>query len=86
MESNIYTGTLNTQNNAANIMSNAAIARGNQKLGITSQAMQLQNAKEVANQEYITGLTTSFMDSTATLAGAYMASKNSGNLYTGKKS
>jgi hypothetical protein len=85
MEGSIYSGTLNTQNNAADIMSNAAVVRGNQKLGITSQAMQLQNSQDVANTEFLTGMTTSLMDSTATLAGAYMASKNGGNLYTGKK-
>jgi hypothetical protein len=86
MEGSIYSGTLNTQNNAADIMSNAAVVRGNQKLGITSQAMQLQNSQDVANTEFLTGMTTSLMDSTATLAGAYMASRNGGNLYTGKKS
>lgn len=75
MEQNIYTGTLSTESNAANLMSNAAIARGNTKVGMASQGMQLANSSYVADRESSAAMTSSLMDSTASIFGAYYGSR-----------
>jgi hypothetical protein len=76
MEGNIYNGSIQTYNNAATLTSNAISAWGNQRLGITSQAWQNQQAQQAASQNNAAALAGSAMSSTATLAGAYMGSRN----------
>lgn len=86
MEQNIYSGTLTSESNAANLMSNAAIARGNQKIGMAAQGMALENANYVANTEATAALGSSLLDSTSSLFGAWYArngNSTGSNIYTG---
>jgi len=71
MEGNIYQGTLQTSNQAGTMMQNAAIARGNQKLGAQSQYAQNIQADYAANKEAQAAFNASLLDTGSTLLGAY---------------
>jgi hypothetical protein len=80
MESNIYTGSMNTYNNVATLGADMWKTWGNQRLGIASQGMSNDQARQAQAAENGAALTRAGIESGTTIAGAYFASqKGQGN-------
>ncbi len=73
MEGSIYSGAVNTYNNAANLGVSAAATWGNQRLGIQATQAQAANAANIAAAENSTALTVAGLNSISSMAGAYYA-------------
>lgn len=74
MEGNIYSGSLNTYNNIANLGADMWKTWGNQRLGVVSQGMANDQARGAQASANSAALTRAGIESATTLAGAYYQS------------
>lgn len=74
MEGNIYSGSVNTYNNIANLGSRMWETWGNQRLGITSQGWANQQANAAQAAENSAALQRAGIETAGTMAGAYYGS------------
>lgn len=74
MEGNIYSGSINTYNNIANLGADMWKTWGNQRLGIISQSWANQQANQAQTAENNAAFARSGMETAGTIAGAYFGS------------